>query len=362
MFCLDSKDLMKLLKHIAILLMFTAPLRAATVADVTYTNSGNNFNSFFSLAQNPEFGAVGLLTMVFGQNTFTGTATWIGGNYILTAGHNVTSGSFTGGDFDASLAASNVTFTLDQGIGGGSFTGNNIIRNPFWNGDSENYGYDMAIIELSSFSAPTGVNPFKLYGGDAELGQSLLFMGYGNRGLGSTGENPPVYGAGNEDVPPRKMGAMNVIDQIGQNQLLIDFDNGNSDKNTLLTPATLGTPTGGAPSFSYAAHQPSSEQMFTLSGTVYEGLLGSGDSGGPAFIRINDEWLIAGINAWGDGTAAYGDVSGFSRVSGQQSFILGAYPDAVFVIPEPSTYALIGLGLLLITLAGRRSAAQAKRN
>ena len=60
----------------------------------------------------------------------------------------------------------------------------------------------------------------------------------------------------------------------------------------------------------------------------YAGLLGSGDSGGGAWIETDAGWAIAGVNGDGSGQAQYGDTSGFARVSGHVPWITAIFPGA----------------------------------
>ena len=45
------------------------------------------------------------------------------------------------------------------------------------------------------------------------------------------------------------------------------------------------------------------------------GLLGSGDSGGSAWMKTKAGWLLVGVNSNGTGEATYGETSWFCRVS-----------------------------------------------
>ena len=62
------------------------------------------------------------------------------------------------------------------------------------------------------------------------------------------------------------------------------------------------------------------------------GLLGSGDSGGSAWLQLGDgRWAIAGVNSNGSGDANYGDTSWFVRVSTNAEWIASVFPDAILV-------------------------------
>ncbi|CEG57208.1 hypothetical protein [Legionella fallonii] len=69
----------------------------------------------------------------------------------------------------------------------------------------------------------------------------------------------------------------------------------------------------------------------TMPITLLAGILGSGNSGGPAWIHTKNGWSIARINSDGSGNAAYGDISWFPRVSEVQQWIEQIVPTARFI-------------------------------
>lgn len=64
--------------------------------------------------------------------------------------------------------------------------------------------------------------------------------------------------------------------------------------------------------------------------TPLAGLLGSGDSGGSAWMNTETGWVIIGVNSNGSGNAAYGDSSWFTRVSSHRDWIRSIFPEARF--------------------------------
>lgn len=61
-----------------------------------------------------------------------------------------------------------------------------------------------------------------------------------------------------------------------------------------------------------------------------DGILGSGDSGGSAWVAAGGGWAIAGVNANGNGDT-YGSQSYFARVSGVHDWLTQTVPGLRFV-------------------------------
>lgn len=178
---------------------------------------------------------------------------------------------------------------------------------------------DIAIVWLAS-AAPIEADRYGLYRDRDEVGQAFTLAGYGRTGTGATGATS------SESATPPRLKAANLFDteasdletQLGSfigwkplagTQLLADFDNGLSTNDALgqlLGRTHLG----------YGAN---------------EGLIASGDSGGPAFI----DGLLAGVATYtaslSRGTTApdidslnnssFGEIGAWQRVSAYQQWI-----------------------------------------
>ncbi len=137
--------------------------------------------------------------------------------------------------------------------------------------DSTSNTVDLAAVELET---PVGdVVPYVLYDRFDEQGQEMLLLGWGESGNG-------LRGALSIDRALRQ--ATNIIDEADDYWLKFRFD----------------PPPGG---------------------TWLEGVCGRGDSGGPAFIRQNDQLLLAGVSSWQEDNdrplGMYGCVEHYARVS-----------------------------------------------
>lgn len=270
------------------------PARAVIILDSTWSENGGaegaesaGFDAHIALAEQPQFAAI------FGLHngeTYAGSGTWIGNDdegygYILTAAHN----------FDAEPDPGSWTYWSRAGT---AYDGLEVYIHPGYDpNDDSTSGYDMAIVVLDAPVTDAGPAP-QLYAGTDELGAVLTMVGFGSRGIGSVGEEDAYYDFDAE--PPAA--ARNVVDEVdgenGENNLIVDFDSEDAS-SSVMGDATPIDP--------------------------LEGILGSGDSGGPAWIETTSGWAIAGTNTWGD-DAVYGSISGFSRVSTQLDWIGSIYP------------------------------------
>jgi hypothetical protein len=292
--------LFRVLTVMASLTCAPLPVEAVVILDSTWAANGGaagaealGFTAHEALAMQPQFAAIFGL---WDGTDYLGSGTWIGNDdaghgYILTAAHN----------FDGGTKVRDWTYYSRAGT---AFEGLEVHIHPGYDEtmqDQETSGYDMAIVVLDGPVTDAG-DPPMLYGGSDELGQKLVITGYGSRGIGSSGEQDAYY---NYDAPG-PAAATNVIDEVDgdmENNLIVDFDSEAGDASV----------TGKAKPV---------DKM--------EGILGSGDSGGAAWIKTPEGWAIAGTNTWGD-ESVYGAVSGFSRVSTQLDWIAGIYPDFWYV-------------------------------
>jgi hypothetical protein len=135
---------------------------------------------------------------------------------------------------------------------------------------------DLALVELEA--APAGVAPIALYEGDDELGTEVVLLGRGDFGNGRDG----VLGA---DQRLRRV--TNRVCGVGAHWLQMHFDR----------PPDC---------------------------TALEGVCGEGDSGGPALVRADGGYALAGVSSWQDHDGplgTYGCVEHYARVSSQVGWI-----------------------------------------
>lgn len=152
------------------------------------------------------------------------------------------------------------------------------IENVFLHPDFEPMrGADIALIQLKDDAA--SIKPAQLYTAKNEQGKSIVLVGHGDFKTGNGGEWK------SDGI---KRAATNIIDQVTGDKIIFDFDE---------------------PAFA----------------TELEGTAGRGDSGGPAFILVNDVAHVAGISSAGmpgkNGPGTYGALEHYTRVSSYASWI-----------------------------------------
>jgi len=223
------------------------------------------------------------------------SGTWIGNDsnhaYVLTAAHC----------FGANSDGTDYYYLTDTG---GVYRGVALHMHPSYVDTETTTGYDLAIVVLAE-PITSLTTPALLYSGTNEYGQLLTFIGYGKRGIGSVGEREDFH-----DGDRTKAAAQGVIDKLVEsseegNYFGIFFPN---------EDGSLPNPHGGP----------------VVPANRLVGLLGSGDSGGPALLETDAGWVVAGVNSNGTGNAEYGETAWFARVSAVQDWILSIFSEARF--------------------------------
>jgi hypothetical protein len=275
-----------------------AILPSASVCGVTIRDDVPD-SLYLALAASPEYAPVGTFVNSWG---YTGSATLIAPDWILTAAHNLT-------------AASSGTFTIN----GTSYASTRLVGNPGWNESNPFGGYDFGLVHLSS--PVIGIAPATLYTGSSESGLTGTFVGYGFTGTGLTGW---------KTLDNQKRAFQNVIDgNFGNPSILLgcDFDNPHTTADN-----GFGDPTP----------------------LALEGCVAPGDSGGGVFITIGSQTYLEGVISFvaaadGNANSDYGDASGFGRVSAFLPWISSTIPE-----PPASLLLLAGAGLGMFRGCRRR--------
>ena len=267
------------------------------------------------------------------------SATWIGndanGAWLLTAAHcsHSTSNTLTFNDWEG-----NTTSTA------GSWTR---FDHPMYVADSGGEalfdialllmdGVNLSISDGGVFAPAAPISQPVLYGGNAEQGELVTWVGYGFRGTGLLGQQDDIRDGVPGNVPDEgdldgddvgnwgagRAAAQNIIDTVRDDsdiELNFDFDHPDN------TPHEL------------------------------EGHLSSGDSGGGAFITVGGAQVLAGVvSESGDERYVNGMGAGenaLTRVSSARTFITNNFAGARFTaVPEPSSFLFIGLSGVLMGL------------
>ncbi len=273
---------------------------AVIILDSTFKKSG--FAAAEQLAMQPAFQA--LMHLESELDVIDGSGVWIGNyrghGYVLTAAH-----MFVGG-----IEANGYTYVLRSGE---RFQGEKLFLHPLYRnkGNHDRTGFDLAVVQLSKEVTQAGAQPF-LYSGTKEYGGLLTFMGYGYRGIGSKGQMTII------DTKNRAAAAQGVVTKVVDAKKNIQQQDDAGNYLEIWLPKEDGSLKD--------AH----DAISTFPKTSLVGLLGSGDSGGPAWLQFNNDWVIVGINSDGTGNAKYGDYSWFARISSVQEWLRLMVPSLKF--------------------------------
>jgi hypothetical protein len=183
-------------------------------------------------------------------------STLIAPRWLLTAGH---------------VAKVITPYTSYASISGRQYPIDRVIMHPDYVKAGMRGRRDLALLRLAT--PVEGVVPVQLYRTDDETGQVVTFFGRGQTGNGETG---PTGGDG------RMRGATNKVESVDPASVFFQFDR----------PETA---------------------------TDLEGISGPGDSGGPALVKVKDQWTIVGVSSQnkgaGQGPCRYGTTELYARVS-----------------------------------------------
>jgi hypothetical protein len=264
--------------------------RAVIILDSTWRAEGG-FRAHVALANQPQFASVIALSADEGEVWGAASGTWLGNvggrARILTAAHV----------FNRDGAADDYVYRAPDGE---VIQGTDIVFHPLYNwSNAERTGYDFAVVRLEGPLEDAGQPP-QLYGGTGEAGQRIVMVGWGSRGIGSVGQRPDYHSI------PGKAAAENRIDEV----------------MAALRPPPKSGDAGNWLGVTLRRENEGAERM--------DGILGSGDSGGSAWVRTGAGWAIAGVNANGNGDT-YGSQCWFARVSGVRDWLSATVPGLRFV-------------------------------
>jgi len=326
----------------------TDPIPTIVAGDPNYTSDPDSPpNRVDTNISTSAFAGVGSLQISYGSTTYICSGTLISPWHVLTAGHAV---DVAGDDGVVDVLPGNVTFHLNaNGNDSSKITASKITINPNFTGFANpSVNDDVAIITLSQ-QAPAGVPIYKLYTQPVTAGTTFILVGYGRSGDGRNGFSvDPSFSVKRTGQNAADLFAINEEGATpGQINYFTDEDNPTGTVNEAFV-FDFDAPDG------YINNKGKSVPNLwggTSLGNTLETTVGGGDSGGPSFVYVGGEYLIAGIN-----TFSFTEIATKNKQfdaplfgSGGGGMLVPAYADWInSVIPEPATVGLLLLGGLFI--------------
>lgn len=270
----------------------------------------------------------------------------VGKRTVLSAGHCVdTDGNGTVVDLNKPGTDVRVVFNTN----GSSFTlrtATNVAMNPNYKGfgncptgvDAFCVNDDLALITLGA-DAPASAKVYKVAVNDHLSGTHVTMAGYGTSGDGVNGYS----------VSPSFF-----VKRTGENYM--DLFDGNDEDGW-----------GGASEVWYSDFDGGGQDEFCDRFGVCtpvlpnnrESSIGGGDSGGPSFVNMYGELMVVANNTFsgtftGQTEGTFGTFFGGILMSSYKDYLWEASGHAINLVPEPGSFALLGLGAFMLVGARRR--------
>ncbi len=245
---------------------------------------------------------------------YSATGVIVNSEWILTAGHNF----YDEEDQSSPAPVSGIEVKFGDDPNNPTLTRDvaELVFHPTWVNEPIvlDKANDLCLVKLSS--PVTGIEYATINSSTSEpLQGTVWYAGYGDYSEQS-GQNP--------NLETKRHAIENELDRIVSG-ISSQTENGTTYTGGLVA-VDFDAPAGNVNSLGDDYNSP--DEVVLGSGTSnsaakdFEGATVKGDSGGPLFVRINDEWVVIGVLSGGADdpvagytTGGYGDISVFTRVS-----------------------------------------------
>ncbi len=283
-----------------------------------YENLGQNRGEFISGSEYPDFESVCALNYLRDGDEIDASGVLIAPQWVLTAGHNLVSGDES---FPDPLETEMVIFFGDDFMNPSiTVAVDEVILHPGWipnQGEGREAAVDVALLKLSR--PITEITPANLSSTmSGLLDQKIFVCGFGD--YSQILDSDEIYS--------QKHAFENIIDRYVINMTLDYEFSGDQTYTGGMMGCDFDSPVEYSNSLDEESVNSTNVEVMALGAgdsdpdpLELEGTTVPGDSGCPAFAKINGNWAVVGITSSGSTDSNYGDVAIFSFVSSHYKWV-----------------------------------------